>query len=61
MEAVSPLATLSRGYSISETPDGKLLKQVKQVKVGDPLRTRVQDGWVGSQVTQIQKISKRKK
>ncbi|MDR0219079.1 MAG: exodeoxyribonuclease VII large subunit, partial [Enterobacteriaceae bacterium] len=46
MEAVSPLATLSRGYSISETPDGTLLKQVKQVKVGDALKTRLQDGWV---------------
>ncbi|PHM75253.1 exodeoxyribonuclease VII large subunit [Xenorhabdus kozodoii] len=60
MEAVSPLATLSRGYSISEVPDGKLLKQVKQVKAGDMLKTRLQDGWVESQVTQVKKISKRK-
>ncbi|OKP02425.1 exodeoxyribonuclease VII large subunit [Xenorhabdus eapokensis] len=53
MEAVSPLATLGRGYSISEAPDGKLLRQVKQVKAGDMLKTRLQDGWVESQVTQI--------
>ncbi|OTA16067.1 exodeoxyribonuclease VII large subunit [Xenorhabdus vietnamensis] len=61
MEAVSPLATLSRGYSISEVSDGKLLKQVKQIKTGDMLKTRLQDGWVESQVTQVIKVSKRKK
>ncbi|MEX0446134.1 exodeoxyribonuclease VII large subunit [Xenorhabdus sp. SGI246] len=60
METVSPLATLSRGYSISETPDGKLLKQVKQVKVGDSLKTRLLDGWIESQVIQVKKVSKRK-
>ncbi|MDC9581217.1 exodeoxyribonuclease VII large subunit [Xenorhabdus sp. PR6a] len=58
MEAVSPLATLSRGYSISELSDGKLLKQVKQVQMGDKVKTRLQDGWLESQVT---KVSKRKK
>ncbi|SIP74020.1 hypothetical protein [Xenorhabdus innexi] len=41
MEAVSPLTALSRGYNISETPDEKLLKQVKQLKVGDSLKTRL--------------------
>ncbi|CDG21132.1 Exodeoxyribonuclease 7 large subunit [Xenorhabdus poinarii G6] len=61
MEAVSPLATLSRGYSISETSDGKLLKQVKQVKAGESVKTRLQDGWIESQVTQITKTSQRKK
>ncbi|MDX7992401.1 exodeoxyribonuclease VII large subunit [Xenorhabdus littoralis] len=60
MEAVSPLATLSRGYSISEASDGKLLKQVKQVKVGDALKTRLQDGWIESQVMQVKKIRKKK-
>ncbi|OTA18877.1 exodeoxyribonuclease VII large subunit [Xenorhabdus beddingii] len=61
MEAVSPLATLSRGYSISETSDGKLLKQIKQVKAGDRLKTRLQDGWVESQVTQVKEDIKKKK
>ncbi|MBD2809655.1 exodeoxyribonuclease VII large subunit [Xenorhabdus sp. Vera] len=60
MEAVSPLATLIRGYSISEAPDGKLLKKVKQIKVGEILKTRLQDGWVESQVTQVTKVRKRK-
>ncbi|MBD2795260.1 exodeoxyribonuclease VII large subunit [Xenorhabdus sp. 18] len=61
MEAVSPLATLSRGYNISELSDGKLLKQVKQVKTGDKVKTHLRDGWVESQVTQVKKVSKRKK
>ncbi|MGJ0623118.1 exodeoxyribonuclease VII large subunit [Xenorhabdus bovienii] len=55
LNAVSPLATLQRGYSISETSEGHLLTQVKQVKVGDTLNTRLQDGWVKSQVVQVKK------
>ncbi|MDC9623940.1 exodeoxyribonuclease VII large subunit [Xenorhabdus sp. XENO-7] len=55
LNAVSPLATLQRGYSISETSDGTLLKETKQVEVGDTLNTRLQDGWVKSQVVQVKK------
>ncbi|CDH24441.1 exodeoxyribonuclease VII large subunit [Xenorhabdus bovienii] len=61
LNAVSPLATLQRGYSISETSDGTLLKKTKQVKVGDTLNTRLQDGWVKSQVIQVKKQTKREK
>ncbi|WP_350305317.1 exodeoxyribonuclease VII large subunit [Photorhabdus viridis] len=60
MEAVSPLATLARGYSISEVPDGKLLKQTKQVHVGDTLKTRLQDGWIESEVIKIKKERKKR-
>ncbi|MDE9455240.1 exodeoxyribonuclease VII large subunit [Xenorhabdus bovienii] len=61
LNAVSPLATLQRGYSISETSDGTLLKETKQVKVGDTLNTRLQDGWVKSQVIQVKRQTKREK
>ncbi|MDE9493291.1 exodeoxyribonuclease VII large subunit [Xenorhabdus bovienii] len=61
LNAVSPLATLQRGYSISETTDGTLLKETKQVKVGDTLNTRLQDGWVKSQVIQVKRPTKREK
>lgn len=56
MEAVSPLATLARGFSISETTDGAVLKKTSQVKLGQHLKTRLNDGWVESQVTSIQKV-----
>jgi len=50
LEAVSPLATLARGYSVTTAADGHVLKQSKQVKAGDILTTRLSDGWVESEV-----------
>lgn len=63
LEAVSPLATLARGYSVTTATDGKVLKQTKQVKVGDTLTTRLNDGWVESEVrivTPVKQPRKRK-
>ena len=59
LEAVSPLSTLARGYSVSTANDGKVLKKVKQVKTGDVMTTRLEDGWVESQVTDIKPVKKR--
>lgn len=50
LEAVSPLSTLARGYSVTTATDGKVLKQTQQVKAGDVLTTRLSDGWVESEV-----------
>ena len=50
LEAVSPLSTLARGYSVTTATDGNVLKQTKQVKAGDVLTTRLMDGWVESEV-----------
>ncbi|HGU1012512.1 TPA: exodeoxyribonuclease VII large subunit [Escherichia coli] len=50
LEAVSPLSTLARGYSVTTVTDGKVLKKVKQVKTGDVMTTRLEDGWVKSEV-----------
>ncbi|MEB5749516.1 exodeoxyribonuclease VII large subunit [Leclercia adecarboxylata] len=64
LEAVSPLSTLARGYSVTTATDGKVLKQTKQVKAGDVLTTRLSDGWVESEVkgvTPARKTRARKK
>ncbi|MDU1060805.1 MAG: exodeoxyribonuclease VII large subunit [Leclercia adecarboxylata] len=64
LEAVSPLSTLARGYSVTTANDGKVLKQTKQVKAGDVLTTRLSDGWVESEVkgvTPVKKTRARKK
>lgn len=53
LETVSPLATLARGYSVTQTPAGTLLKTTRQVQAGDKLTTRLQDGWVESEITQV--------
>lgn len=53
LEGVSPLATLARGYNVTTAPDGKILKNVTQITPGETLKTRLQDGWVESQVTTL--------
>jgi exodeoxyribonuclease VII large subunit len=52
LDAVSPLATLARGYSIS-FKQGKIVKTTQQVQVGDVLVTRLEDGEVFSEINQI--------
>ncbi|NDO79445.1 exodeoxyribonuclease VII large subunit [Citrobacter sp. NCU1] len=61
LEAVSPLSTLARGYSVTRTADGAVLKQVKQVKTGEIMTTRLEDGWVESQVLDITSVKLKRK
>ena len=61
LEAVSPLSTLARGYSVTTATDGKVLKQTKQVKTGDVLTTRLSDGWVESEVKGVTAAKKTRK
>lgn len=56
LEALSPLAILSRGYSITlHIPKGKVLKDTKGLKRGDVIETRLARGRLISEVKQIQK------
>ncbi|ACS86507.1 exodeoxyribonuclease VII large subunit [Musicola paradisiaca] len=57
LEAVSPLATLARGYSVTTAADGQVLTQTRQASLGDTLKTRLQDGWVESRITDVQALS----
>ena len=58
LEAVSPLSTLARGYSVTTAADGNVLKQAKQVKTGDTLTTRLTDGWGESEVKRVMPTKK---
>lgn len=62
LEGVSPLATLARGFSVTTDAQGQVVKKTRQLHTGDLLRTRLDDGWVESQVTalQPQKVRSRK-
>lgn len=44
LEAVSPQATLERGYAIVRTPEGSVIRHVAQAGPGDRLHVRVSDG-----------------
>ncbi|ENS5608184.1 exodeoxyribonuclease VII large subunit [Vibrio mimicus] len=50
MDTVSPLATLARGYSVTRTAQGELVRQSAQVKPGDTLVTQLMDGEILSTV-----------
>jgi len=50
LDALSPLASLGRGYSICLKPDGSIVSRTSQVLVGDDVRLRVSDGSIDCRV-----------
>lgn len=56
LQAVSPLATLGRGYSVTTRDNGAVVKQLQDAAPGECLRTRVKDGWLESEVTKQIKL-----
>ena len=50
LEALSPLATVSRGFALAKTSDGALIRSIKQVKAGDNVKIRVSDGEISAEV-----------
>ena len=51
LEALGPLATLKRGFSVSlKWPEGKIITDVHSVKPGDKVKTRVSKGFFISTV-----------
>lgn len=61
LEGVSPLATLARGFSVTQTDGGEVLKSAGQLQPGDTLQTRLQDGWVESEVKAVTPLKKTRK
>ena len=49
LDALSPLKTLTRGYSIVET-DKKIIKSSKQLKTGDKIKLRFSDGQKNAEI-----------
>jgi exodeoxyribonuclease VII large subunit len=50
LHAISPLATLERGYAILFDADGQVLRSVRGVEAGSALRARLVDGELGMRV-----------
>ena len=50
LEAVSPLATVARGYSIVRHESGQVVRSVLDAAPGDALEARVTDGWLQMRV-----------
>jgi len=50
LESLSPLNVLTRGYSLTHTDDGKLIRAASDVRAGEKLVTRVAAGEIESRV-----------
>lgn len=53
LHALSPLATLTRGYVVATTPDGRLVATVQAVDVGDAMHIRFRDGRAETRVVRV--------
>jgi exodeoxyribonuclease VII large subunit len=50
---LSPLNVLARGYSLTRTADGAVIRSPEQVRPGDRLRTMVEHGQILSRVEEV--------
>ncbi|MDD1627032.1 MAG: exodeoxyribonuclease VII large subunit [Methylococcaceae bacterium] len=54
LHAVSPLATLNRGYAlVIHQPSGQIIRSTQQLKPGDMVETRLAEGRFSSQIKKI--------
>ena len=53
LDSVSPLATLSRGYSITRNQHQEIIKSTRQLSKGEQIETRLGDGSVISSIHEI--------
>lgn len=53
LHAISPLAVLARGYSVTELPDGTTVRDIHSVSAGDLIRTRLARGTISSLIQDI--------
>jgi exodeoxyribonuclease VII large subunit len=49
LEALSPLATLQRGYSVARSADGRVLRRLEDLPEGTTFELRVTDGTVAAE------------
>jgi exodeoxyribonuclease VII large subunit len=56
VRALSPLATLRRGYAVLSDADGHLFSSVEDVAVGQPVTIRVADGRISAAVAEVEPI-----
>ena len=50
LDAVSPLAVLSRGYAVARFPDGRIIRSIDQLSLNDKIELTLADGVVDCRV-----------
>ena len=54
LDALSPLKVLTRGYALTQTEAGNVVRSVHQLKPGDSIQIQVSDGSVSASVTRVE-------
>jgi exodeoxyribonuclease VII large subunit len=54
LNALSPLATLSRGYAVARDSNGKALTSTRQFRAGLSFELLLHDGKVGADTTDVE-------
>ena len=57
LHALSPLATLARGYAVVSDEQGNTIASVEGVAAGQPLVARLDDGRVHAHVDRIERLT----
>ena len=57
LEALNPMSVISRGYSAVFADDGKLIKSINDIEIGDDFSFMTTDGKVSGKVTDKQKAT----
>jgi len=57
LDAMRPEHLLKKGYSISRTADGRIIRSTADVAVGQDILTQVHDGTVTSRITTVESDS----
>ena len=55
LDSLSPLKVLARGYSITQNQQNLTIRSIKEVNVGEQIRTRLADGEIISQISRLEK------
>ncbi len=55
LDALSPLGVLTRGYSITEGADGRIIRDASTVARGDKLKIRLERGKLSAEVLSSEK------
>ena len=53
LDAMSPLKVLSRGYAMTQSEDGTVVRSVKQIKSGDSVNISLRDGQFCAEVRSV--------
>lgn len=53
LDAMSPLKVLTRGYSLAQTEDGKVLRSVRQTAAGERITVKLSDGRLSAMVDEV--------